>query len=319
MSEPANDQPFFIVGSDRSGSTMLRLMLNEHSRLCVPPETWFLTDLMNALPLTGPLTTEQVTQARKIIAAHWRWKEWNIADSRLKTRLHSLKSPTLGDLIDCVFRLKAGDKPRWGDKTPGYLTEIDRLHKVFPSAKFVHIVRDGRDVCLSLRRTGWEGDTTWSIAQYWNRHVGTGLQQGRLLPPGHYLEVSYSDLVLNTEEILREICRFLGEEFEPEMLFFYKRAEHQMPRREQGHHAKTRRPPRESDVDRWKRELSRLHVLIFEAGAADAMKSAGQSLRYPIQSRLFKPLCMAIGQAAVATLPFRKRLGLHLHGMRRLF
>jgi hypothetical protein len=319
MSASGKDQPFFIVGSDRSGSTMLRLMLNEHSRLCVPPETWFLADLMNVLPLSGPLARKQLDHALRIIGAHWRWKEWGVADSDLNACARSLKSPTLADLIDGVFRLKAAGKPRWGDKTPGYLTEMGRLHRVFPGAKFVHIVRDGRDVCLSLRRTGWEGDTTWSIAQYWSKHVGTGFRQGRLLPQGHYLEVAYSDLVLKTEETLRRVCAFLGEGFEPDMLNFYKRAEQETPERERSYHSKTRRSPRQSDVDRWRREMSAFHVLIFEAGAAETMKSAGQSLKFPLRSWLFRPLCMAIGQAAVATLPVRKKFGLHLHHVRRLF
>lgn len=312
-------QPFFIVGSDRSGSTMLRLMLNEHSRLCIPPETWFLTELMDVLPLDGSLDVEQLDRALNIISAHWRWKEWNIPDADLKACIRSLQSPTLADVIDSVFRLKSGPKPRWGDKTPGYVTELGRLHRLFPGAKFVHIVRDGRDVCLSLRQTGWRGDTTWSIARYWSEHVGAGFRQGRLLPQGLYLEVSYGDLVLKTEETLRVICRFLGEEFEPEMLRFYESAEQQTLERARKFLTKTLRSPRESDVDRWKQEMGWLQLLIFEAGAAETMIIAGQSLRFPFNSRLVKPLFMLLGQAAVATLPVRKKIGLHLPNLRTRF
>lgn len=319
MTASGKNQPFFVVGSDRSGSTMLRLMLNEHSRLCIPPETWFLTDLMNALPIQRMLTRHEVEQALRIIRPHWRWKEWKIPDADLDACVQSLPSPTLAELIDAVFRLKSAPKPRWGDKTPGYVTELKRLHELFPGAKFVHIVRDGRDVCLSLRQTGWRGDTTWSIARYWNEYVGAGLQQGRALPAHLYLEVSYGDLVLKTEEALRMICGFLGEEFEPGMLRFYERARQETPGRAQPFHTKTLRPPRKSDLDRWKREMNQLQVLIFEAGAAEAMITAGQSLQFPIKARLVRPLFTLIDRAAVATLPVRRKIGLHLPKARRCF
>lgn len=308
-------EPFFVVGSDRSGSTMLRLMLNEHSRLSIPPETWFLTDLMDVLPLDGPLDEGQRARAVSIIKSHWRWKEWGIADERLDACVRPLRSPTLAALIDSVFRLKSA-KPRWGDKTPGYVTELSRLHRLFPAAKFVHIVRDGRDVCLSLRQTGWRGDTTWSIARYWSEHVGIGFEQGRALPSHLYLEMSYGDLVRNTEQTLRRVCDFLGEDFEPGMLRFYENAEQETPARARKMHTKTLRPPRESDVDRWKRELGHVQVLIFEAAAANTMITAGQSLRFPVRARLAKPVLTLLDRVAIATLPLRNRIGLHFPKVR---
>lgn len=318
MLVPITDQPFFVVGSDRSGSTMLRLMLNEHSRLCIPPETWFITDLMDRFPPEGRMGEEQVEEGLDVVRRHWRWKEWMVSFAELDS-LRLLREPTLAKLVNAVFRLKCASKPRWGDKTPGYLTEISRLHRVFPEAKFLHIVRDGRDVCVSLRRTGWRGDTTWSIARYWGEHVGAGFRQGRSLPPSLYMEVRYDDLVLKTEETLRAICSFLGETFEPAMLRFYERAEQETPERARKVHTKTLRAPRESDLGRWKRELGRLQVLIFEAGAGETMARAGQALRFPLEARLARPLFNLLAQAAVVTLPLRNRVGLHLPRLRARF
>ena len=89
----ATDEPFFVIGTARSGTTMLRLMLNKHSRLCVPRESWFISDLMNALPLDAPLTPEQCERAVQIICAHPRWKVWEITDQEVRNVIPRLRSP----------------------------------------------------------------------------------------------------------------------------------------------------------------------------------------------------------------------------------
>lgn len=313
------DDPVFVVGSSRSGTTMFRLMLNCHSRLHLPPETWFLTDLMDQLPTDERLTPEQLDTALALITAHWRWREWGVPDQALRDAVVALERPTLAGVVDAMFRLPGGGKVRWGDKTPGYLVEIARLHRLFPRAQFVHVVRDGRDVCVSLRKAGWHGDVSWSIARYWNAHLLAGRQQGRALGDELYLEVAYRDLVLETEGTLRRVCAFLGEGFEPAMLAFYESADAHLPEaaRIKEFHGKTHRPPRASDLDRWRSELHPLHVLIFEAGAGEAMHAFGQSLRYPLAAALARPVFAVLGWAATASLPVRRRLGLHLPRLRR--
>lgn len=316
-----NNDPVFVVGSSRSGTTMLRLMLNRHSRIHIPNETWFLADLMNQFPAQTVLARGQAEAAVVLITEHWRWREWGIADERLREAVAAIERPTLADVVDAMFRLDSGGKARWGDKTPGYLVEIGRLHRLFPSAKFVHIVRDGRDVCVSLRKTGWHGDSTWPIARYWNEHLLAGRRQGRALGNGLYLEVAYRDLVLETERTLRQVCGFLGEEFEPGMLAFHESVDANLPpaARLKESLGKTHRPPRASDLDRWRTELRPLQVLIFEAGAGDAMRAFGQPLRYPGAAAVVHPVCAALGWAAAVSLPVRDRLGLHLGRFRRLF
>jgi hypothetical protein len=311
--------PVFVVGSSRSGTTMFRLMLNRHSRLHIPPETWFLTDLMNRFPPGDVLTRQQIETAVAAITAHWRWREWGIADQELRDVAGALDRPTLADLVDAMFRLAAGGKARWGDKTPGYLVEIERLHRLFPRAQFVHVVRDGRDVCVSLRKTGWHGDVTWSIARYWSHQLLEGRRQGRALGNDRYLEIGYRELVLDTDRTLRQVCAFLDEPFEPAMLAFHETADAHLPdtARMKDLHAKTHRAPRPSDLDRWQAELHPLHVLIFEAGAGAAMRAFGQPLRYPRAAGMVQPAFALLGWAAAASLPVRSRLGIHLPRWRR--
>jgi hypothetical protein len=113
-------QPFFIVGSGRSGTTMLRLMLNRHPELRIPPESWWLIDLLEVLPVATPLSKEDISRAGAIITGHVRWKDWNFPEAHLKAALGDLREADLAVLVDTVFRTAAsmGGKQRWGDKTP---------------------------------------------------------------------------------------------------------------------------------------------------------------------------------------------------------
>src|SRR5687768_8566851 len=81
------EDPFFVVGTDRSGTTLLRLMLNEHPRLHVPPESGFVSGLMDALPLHAPLSPAQLRLAGEIVGGHWRWKDWEVTADVLQAAL----------------------------------------------------------------------------------------------------------------------------------------------------------------------------------------------------------------------------------------
>lgn len=274
--------PFFVVGADRSGTTMLRLMLNEHPRLHVPRESWFLIPLMNALSLDRELSPLEVETALRLITSHSRWQDWEVRDDELRRCVHGLEQPRLGDVVEAVFLLSAGraGKQRWGDKTPEYVQEIDRLHQLFPDARFIHLIRDGRDVCRSLMKYQFRAEGLRDNARYWAHYVTAGMTSGRRLPTPLYTEVSYERLVLQTEAVLQELCRFLDVAYDPSMLHFHSHASENIAPWEQTIHRKTMRAPEPSDVGRWKKEMRALDVLRFEAIAGRTMDAAGQPLRY---------------------------------------
>ena len=274
--------PFFVVGSDRSGTTMLRLMLNAHGELYAPPETHFFSDLMDVLPLTGPLSLEQVATAHQIMTSHRRWRDLEMSPEECAAILAGLEAPGLADVLQAVFSnlSKRHGKKRWGDKTPDYVVELERLATVFPAAKFIHVIRDGRDVCLSLLEKGWRGTSPSAVGRYWSHHVGTGVRVGRSLPRDSYFEVHYEGLVLDTEPALREVCDFLGVPFYESMLRFYEQASGNVAAWQRQHHEKTTRPPRPSDVTRWKREATPYQVIAFEAYAKNTMEATGYNPQY---------------------------------------
>ncbi|WP_071590739.1 sulfotransferase [Synechococcus sp. PCC 7336] len=289
--EVFDNTPFFIVGSDRSGTTMLRLMLNMHSRLRIPRESWFIPELMDSFSIDRPLTPQEVKDAFQLIANHRRWQEWEISNDELMAVLTNLNQPTLSELIDAIFRHCSNPlgKPRWGDKTPKYVHEVLRLHELFPNAKFIHVIRDGRDVCLSLGGVGWYGHSIEDIANYWSHSVTSGISAGNELGGKYYLQINYEDLVLKTEAMLKNICHFLGEHYEPELNHFYLKSSGEISpwEKENSIHSKVSRPPSPSDINRWKTAMSKVHLAIFEAYAGSAMDTVGQKRYF---SGLLRPL-----------------------------
>jgi hypothetical protein len=298
--------PFFVVGSDRSGTTMLMMMLDAHPELGVSRESWFLIDLMDALPLHGPLNQTQIHRAFDIISQHPRWQRWGIADDILAACLDNLVTPDLAQLIEAVFHLdlERGQKSRWGDKTPAYVHEIERIHSMFPQAQFIHIIRDARDVCISLRNVGWHGPSLRHMASYWRDEVFTGMNVGRILDSDVYLEVPYEKLVTDTEATLKEICSFLNEPYDEGILSWYDLTAEKTADRPMKFQTKLNRPPRPSDIGRWKNEMSSLDVAIVEAYAGATMDMAHQPRRYTKFLYLFRPLLrlMVIARSVLVRL-----------------
>ncbi|MFQ5535034.1 MAG: sulfotransferase [Sphingomonadales bacterium] len=311
--------PFFIVGAARSGTTLVRLMLNEHRRVTIPRESWFLSDLMDKLPIGCPLSPAQVGQAYSLIVGHERWKDWDIPNGALLDALTGLTEPRLDQLVEAVFQLVATEDsgPRWGDKTPEYVREITRLHRLFPEAKFIHVIRDGRDVSISLRKTKWRGSSVRATACFWRDYVLAGMQQGRGLPDRLYLEVAYEDIVTSPEDELTRICEFLSLPFDPKMMDFHQQAHRNIAAWEKDIHRKTTRPPRPSDVQRWKREMSAFEVLVFESVTAAAMDRANYRRMYRGPLRLLPLLFRLVDRLMEVSLPLRRRLGIHFPKLSR--
>lgn len=308
--------PFFVVGTDRSGSTMFRLMLNEHESLSLPNESWFVIDLVRELPVTGVLSSEQLGLAHSIVTEHPRWKDWKVEDSALMNAYHALSSPQLADVIDATFRLEVGQGPRWGDKTPSYIDIMPELHQLFPKAKFVHIIRDGRDVCISLLSKKWRGSETWTIARYWRDALRSARTEGRKLPRNQYIEVHYENLVTDTEGTLTKICEFLGEPFDPKMLEFHQRVNSNVLSMQDKHHGKANRAPAATDLNRWQTELDEKKIAMIEGIIGPTLTDFGYRAHYQGVKALFPKSLVLLLKCAELSLPVRRKLGLHFPNLR---
>jgi hypothetical protein len=215
-----NRRPIFVVGYQRSGTTLLQALLGAHPRIASPPETHFIFRVAHLADYFGDLAD----------------------DTALRRALHEALDAPVGLLQDCGFdedglyeRLRAGPrsyrrilevmlddfaarhgKERWSEKTP---TQSARsVFHLFPDAQVIHIVRDPRDVVASSVETPWTHESAYDVARAWCRFTLDNIRAGLETGPASFLQVRYEDLTRDPEAVLRVVCAYLGETFAPEML-----------------------------------------------------------------------------------------------------
>ena len=275
MSGGTKKPPIFLLGSQRSGTTMLRLMLNNHPNIAIPHETAFITIYHGKLKDYGDL--ENKDNARRLLD--------DVSQHPLVKRGKLITDPEaiLGrpissyrDFVDAVFQTYADSlgKVRWGDKTPFYTPDIDVLHEIFPEAKFLHLVRDGRDVVVSQKSIEWMSGNLPKLILDWRWKTTIAHKVGSALG-ANFLEIRYEDLVRQPEKALRSICDFIDESYDAAMLHYSDRAEEVVPADSQKWHRHSIKPPDPSRLDRWKTDLTKAERIIFEQLAGDTLDMFG--------------------------------------------
>lgn len=226
-----------IGGTPRSGTTLVRRILDRHPSLCCGPETSIL--------LPGGMRIDQVASAYK----------WPAAELRALMA----QSPSQGAFVDAFADRYRGQRgrTRWAEKTPLNVLSFDWVLERFPQARLVHVVRDGRDVVCSMRQ---HPDRRWvdgvevkelrpeSVDTYmrrWVRDTEAGI--GRRGDP-RYIEVRYEDLVVDPEEVMRGLLEALDEPWLPGVLV------EKVPRGGKRAHAGSRITT--TSVGRWREDLS---------------------------------------------------------------
>jgi hypothetical protein len=264
-----SERPILIVGSPRSGTTLLRDLLRSHPRLTFPQES-------NVLPALWRLHGDPATErrARRLagdLLGAFSVRAWQLdigVDELAGERTFAGMTATLYD----AWASKEG-KPRWGDKTPLHALELPVALAIFPGAQVVHLVRDGRAVVESLLRQPWGPRSVTGAARMWRRCVEAARRDGEPLGRERYQEVRFEELVTEPEEVLRGLCAFLGEAFEEAVLTPSRIAA--PPGIAQpwpaAHEAAI--DPRAAEV--WKRQLSRDALALVDAAAGTTLRRLG--------------------------------------------
>jgi hypothetical protein len=214
-----------VVGAPRSGTTLLRLMLDSHPELAIPPETGFLSAARRLRGSGDGLRERFFRTVTAFPPQAPAWADFGIAADDFRAALERIEPFTASAGFRAFYRLYAArhGKPRWGDKTPIYCLEIDLIRRVLPEARFVHIIRDGRDVALSLREQWFTpGRDMATLAKYWARCVGRARRAGE--GRADYLEVRFEELVRDPAPVLAGVCRFLELDWDPALLEHHTRA-----------------------------------------------------------------------------------------------
>jgi hypothetical protein len=270
--------PFpFVVGCPRSGTTLLRAMLDSHPELAVPGESYFIVELA---PGYAPRWWRRFDRTRCLDAllAHERFGHWELDEASVREAVATARPPDYAALLRVLYATyaHAQGKARYGDKTPNYVLDIARLASLFPEARFVHVVRDGRDVALSVIEIDeWGPAKVEGAARYWARHVDAGRTAGDALGAGRYLEVHYDELVDDPETTLRRVCAFLDLPFARSMLAYPQRFDELVSSNVQPElHERLRRPPTKG-LRSWREQMSSDDIAAFEAIAGDVLAKFG--------------------------------------------
>jgi len=209
---PDRYRPFFIMGAGRSGTTLLRAMLEAHPDVHIPPELP-LAPVVRQFRLYSRLPWSALLRViLGDLEFHATWDRWELPLGPLYRDL--VQAPraarNLAAVIDALFRAHArAHKPsalRWGDKTPPNTVVLPTLTRLFPDLQVVHLIRDGRDVVQSFMRESEAG--LRYFARWWVRAVSSARAFGAE-HPSQYLEIRYEDLVTRTEATLQDILAFL--------------------------------------------------------------------------------------------------------------
>jgi hypothetical protein len=210
--------PFFIVGNDRSGTTMLRLAL-DRGRVAITPESMFLVDFAPVRRRSGLDDPAAAAAFVRRVWSHPRVRVWGLPGEPPAVPPGLAHDEAYRFAVEAPFRAYAAarGKPRWADKTPLYLAYVDELAAVWPDARFVVLVRDGRDVALSLLRVPFGPNNVWAAARFWAQGIRLGLDAAAR-HPGRVRTVRYEDVVADPPSALRPVCEFLGLAYGDEML-----------------------------------------------------------------------------------------------------
>jgi hypothetical protein len=308
MTVAAGRNPFlFVVGCPRSGTTLLQRMLDAHPQLAVANDTHFIPRALEAVR-PGSLEDEDalfdasmLPELISWVRCYYRFARMGLDEASFAQAAASARSyREFVSLLYGQLARKHG-KELGGEKTPDYVRHLPFLHRLFPWARSVHIIRDGRDVALSIvewacrdgRQKGpaklalWQEQPVATCALWWRWQVRLGRRSRSVLPPGTYDEVRYEALVDDPEAALRSVAGFLGLPFSDRMLSFNDGK----VRHEDGLSAKKAWLPPTPGLRDWRTQMEPNDVELFEALAGDLLSE----LDYP---RAFETASSRTGELA---------------------
>lgn len=294
------ERPIFVVGFQRSGTTLLQSLLGAHPRIAAPPEVHFFFRIYGLRDYWGDLTDDANSRrvVQELVNAPFGMLDGCGFDEEALTRRFLTTDRSYRALLCTLlddFAARQG-KPRWSEKTPQQRPAL--IWSVVPEAQIVHIVRDPREVVASAV-TAWPHDAPpWAIAERVNGFTAAARDDGASAPAGSYLLVRYEDLATKPEPVLRDVCTFLGEEFDRRMIDGVEERStalgHSGPAWQAEAVAPVRPPRRE-----WDQRLSWAQRALVSAAVRDSVTALG----YPRVSRRW---ALAATALTPLRLPFRR-------------
>ena len=279
-----DNNPIFIVGAARSGTTLLQYMLRSHPELSLPTgESHFFIPFYQRRNEFGDLS--DITRLRELVNELYQFNpdffdeelhgiQFNVES--ITQQLHKLEIKSIPEVFSGIFQInaEAEGKPRWGDKTPYYVLHLDTIVEMFPKALIVHLIRDGRDCALSMLERKWDLKifNIYHAAYTWNKYILAGESFGQKHPECYY-KIYYEDILNSPEKTLMNLCQFLNINFNTQVINFKKSGD-------SGDTPLVSQPIQKSNQNKWKKKMTPAQIRIFESLAGDTLRKCSYETIY---------------------------------------
>ena len=268
-------KPFFIVGCGRSGTTLLRSLLNNHPEIAIPLESLFLVDYLK-------VSKEfEFNYLKRMFLHEPELRDWGI-------EIQSEEVDGCTNIEDLIFRVhelyaNSHGKSRWGQKTPRFVRFMDLILEHFPASRFVHLVRDPRAVANSLIHSNVHRSNPYHAAKRWSMDIHFGLDFEQRFP-GILHRMSYESLVANPEDALQQLTDFLEIPYSETMLSEVRSSASEYTRFYEQIHSNIDLAPSSTFINRWRSELPPDEIQLIEALSGNQMEELGYQRIYPEES-----------------------------------
>lgn len=284
-----------MVGSPRSGTTLIAEVLDAHPAVAIGPETHyynvFAHDCDREDCLGHPDKRREFLQMVLSSAAAQQMALPDDLEERVLDAIDE-NAPSHRDVLGTILSgyARARGAERWGEKTPRHLEWVPRIVEDFPNARVLCIVRDPRDVALSREKTPWES-SIWRSAKDWMRHARMADENADRFPDS-FTEVRYEDLLADPEAVVERLCEFVDLSFDPSMLSFHEGSSRTFEMEAEPWKKKASEPIDPSNREKWRDQMGAADRWIVEQVAGEGMATRG----YPRQET-----SLSLGQAVHVT------------------
>jgi len=272
--------PLFMIGTQRSGSNLLRLMLNQLPDVAAPHPPHILQRMMPIAHTYGDLSrplafshlVEDVCRLVELNPVPWRGVTLDRANVRARCREHSVMA-AFGAVYDVMAESRGAH--RWCCKSLANIQYLPEIEAYFDDARYIYLYRDGRDVGVSFRKAVVGEKHYYHIAREWSDTQRLALQFRRQVDPSRFFAISYEEITTDTERTMRRLCEFLGATYHEAMLDFYKSEEARSAAQSSALWGNVVKPVMANNSRKFLREASEEDVRIFELVAGDVLDALG--------------------------------------------
>lgn len=276
------ENPLFIVGTERSGSNLLRLILNELKEVTIPHPPHLMRDLSKIQSRYGDLNV--VANFRRLAAAAVHLVELHFAPWPFRLDVEQIvsdcRSRDLYSIYAAIYdqHLEHTGKERWGCKSTFMIHHVPEILAHHEAPQFIHLVRDVRDVAVSARRSVFCHYHPYFVAKLWTEEQTLAMQWQQKLPPANWFTLRYEDLIQDPEAKVKEVCKFLNVAYSAKLLKFFEKPAAQELSQLSRSWENVGRPVLKDNAQKYRTLLTGAEVELIETVAQVPMQNYGYAV-----------------------------------------